>query len=133
MSQYHRAALEKYVRSTNAREPIDWYFAPGYVYHGPMGTLDKDAFLEQHGTFLRAFPDVRMTVLDIVTDGDKAATRWLAEGTHGGELMGIAATGRRIRVTGIVMTRFVEGRAAEEWEEIDMAGLMRQLGESPTP
>ena len=123
-----KAVLHTYVGATNAREPIDWYFGPGYRYHGPMGDMDRDAFVQQHDRFLAAFPDVNMSIQDIVVEGDKAATRWSARGTHQGQLMGIPPTGRVVTMTGIVVTRFADGKAVEETEEIDMFGLMRQLG-----
>jgi predicted ester cyclase len=58
-------------------------------------------------------------------------TRWSAAGTHRGELMGIPPTGRAVTITGIIATRFEGGRAVEEWEEMDLLGLMRQLGAMP--
>jgi hypothetical protein len=124
-------ALERYVRATNAREPIDWYFATDYVYHGPTGDLDRAGFLRQHDGFLAAFPDVTVTIEDIVADGDRTVTRWSAIGTHRGELMGTPPGGRAVRVTGIVITRFAGGQAAEEWEEMDLLGLMRHIGALP--
>ncbi len=123
-----KAAVERYVAATNARQPVDAYFAPGYRYHGPAGTLDKEAFLRRHDAFLAAFPDARLTILDVVSEGDRTSTRWCAEGTHRGELMGAPPTGRRVRMTGIIVSRFVDGLVVEEWEEMDMLGLMRQLG-----
>jgi predicted ester cyclase len=72
-----------------------------------------------------------MTILDFVVEGDRTVTRWSAAGTHRGELMGIPPTGRAVTITGIIATRFEGGRAVEEWEEMDLLGLMRQLGAMP--
>lgn len=123
----NRAVLQRYVGATNERQPIDWYFGPGYRYHGPMGDLDREGFVQQHDRLLAAFPDVEMVILDVIVEGDKTATRWSAHGTHRGELMGIRPTGRTVSMTGVVVTRFADGKAVEVWEEIDLLGLMRQL------
>jgi predicted ester cyclase len=127
------AVLHRYVGATNAREPIDWYFGPGYRYQGPLGDLGRDALVQQHDRFLAAFPDVNLSILDIVVEGDKAATRWSARGTHQGELMGISPTRRAVTITGIIITRFANGKAVDEVEEINMLGLMQQLGVAPAP
>jgi predicted ester cyclase len=127
----NRAAIAAYVEATNTRRSIDWYFAPGYVYHGPTGDMDRDGFMRQHEAFLTAFPDVTMSVLDTVAEEERMATRWQAKGTHQGELMGIAPTGRQVHITGTILTRFEDGRATEEWEQIDLLGLMQQIGALP--
>jgi predicted ester cyclase len=125
------ATLERYVAATNAGESIEWYFGLGYVYHGPMGDLDQAGFMAQHDGFAAAFPDARMRLLDVLADGDRTVARWRAEGTHRGALMGIPPTGRTVVVTGIIVSRFADGKAVEEWEEINLLGLMQQLGAGP--
>lgn len=60
-----------------------------------------EAFLEQvHGPFLQAFPDLKIEVLGTLADGDEVAVRWSATGTHGGDGLGVPATGRRVRFRG---------------------------------
>lgn len=54
--------------------------------------------------------------------------RWVARGTHQGELLRAAATGNAIEVNGINLYRIAEGRIAEVWQLTDLAGLLRQLG-----
>jgi len=77
---------------------------------------------------LVAFPDARYTVEDQLADGDKVFTRWSWTGTHKGELMGIALTGKPVRISGMVIDRIVDGKIVEEWEEWDALGMMQQLG-----
>lgn len=125
------AMLERYVAATNAGESIDWYFGPGYVYHGPMGDLDQAGFVAQHHAFVSALPDARMRLVDVFADGDRTVARWRAEGTHRGALMGVPPTGKAVVVTGIIVSRFANGRAVEEWEEINLLRLMQQLGAIP--
>jgi steroid delta-isomerase-like uncharacterized protein len=76
----------------------------------------------------RAFPDLEVTVLDQIAEGDKVVTRWRADGTHAGPFAGIPATGRPVSVTAIHVHRVAGGRLAEHWEALDLLGLMRQLG-----
>jgi predicted ester cyclase len=80
------------------------------------------------GTFRGAFPDLKGTPEDQIAEGDKVVMRWTARGTHQGELQGIPPTGRRVTVTGIVISRAAEGKLVESWEVYDALGMMRQLG-----
>ena len=75
----------------------------------------------------KAFPDIKYTVEDMIEDGDKLVARWSAKGTHKGEFMGIPPTGKQVAFTGIEIIRVKDGKAVEEWEELDRAGLMQQL------
>ncbi len=61
-------------------------------------------------------------------EGDRVAIRWTATATHTGELMGIPATGKSVSMNGIMIDRWVNGKVAEHWEQLDMMGLMQQLG-----
>jgi steroid delta-isomerase-like uncharacterized protein len=76
----------------------------------------------------RAFPDLAVTVLDQVAEGDMVATRWRARGTHRGPFAGVPATGRPVTITAIHLHRVAGGRLAEHWEAIDLLPLLRQLG-----
>lgn len=77
------------------------------------------------------FPDLRMVVDDVVADGDKVVLRWHTEGTHRGELQGLAPTGKRGSVTGISIDQWREGKLVETWTQWDNLGLARQLGAAP--
>jgi steroid delta-isomerase-like uncharacterized protein len=78
-----------------------------------------------------AFPDLRMTVDQVVADGDDVAIRWTARGTHKGDLFGIAPTGKEATVTGITIDRWAGGKIAESWTNWDTLGLLQQLGAVP--
>ncbi|MHA2377092.1 MAG: ester cyclase, partial [Candidatus Thorarchaeota archaeon] len=67
------------------------------------------------------------TVEDMIEDDDKVVARWSAKGTHKGDFMGIPATGKQVAFSGIEIIRIENGKAVEEWEELDRAGLMQQL------
>jgi len=95
--------------------------------NGPEGT-------KQFVTVYRnAFPDVDFTINEQIAEGDKVVTRWTAQGTHKGELMGTPATGKSATVTGISVDRLVNGKIAESWGIFDQFGMLQQLGVIPTP
>jgi predicted ester cyclase len=76
---------------------------------------------------------MRTTMDDLVADADKVAVAWTLEGTHHGELLGIPATGRHFRLSGMAIYRLAEGKITEAGEEFDRLNLIRQLGVHPTP
>ena len=81
---------------------------------------------------LAAFPDLRMTVEDIVANGDKVVARVRLTGTNQGELMGMPASGKSVDVQLIDIFRFDgDGRIAEHWGVFDVLGMMQQLGVAP--
>lgn len=79
------------------------------------------------------FPDLHLTIEDMIAEGDKVVTRWTARGTHQGEAMGRPPTGNEVTWTGINITRLVDGKLVEDWEELDTLGLMHQLGGTILP
>jgi steroid delta-isomerase-like uncharacterized protein len=115
--------------------PMDELLTDDVVYHElppglPSGRAGYKAFSQM---FLDAFPDLQLTIEDQIAEGDRVVSRVTGRGTHRGELLGIAPTGRRIEASGITIMRFEGGRVAEEWEQLDMLGMMQQLGVMPTP
>ena len=78
-----------------------------------------------------AFPDIEFVIEDQVAEGENAATRWVARGTHRGELMGIAPTGRPVEVRAFTLHRFSGGKIAEDWAHYDALDVVRQLGVVP--
>jgi len=89
---------------------------------GPEGL--KNAAAE----WRRAFPDVHLTVDEILAEDDKVACQWTFTGTHKGELNGTPATGKTVKVTGLSILDFADGKMTRETVAADMLGLMKQLG-----
>ena len=113
----------------------DELYAPDYVLHDP--SLPEDLHgpegIKQYAAMsLGASPDARVTVEDQVAEGDKVVSRWTATGTHTGELMGIAPTGRSIEISGITINRFSGRKIAEDWYQSEDLGMMQQLGVIPS-
>ncbi len=80
-----------------------------------------------------AFPDFRMTVEDVLADGDLVAYRATVTGTHRGELLGMRPTGRSFRVQHMHFLRLRDGRASEHWACRDDLGMLQQLRLLPAP
>jgi predicted ester cyclase len=90
-----------------------------------------ELFKQTVSMYRSAFPDVRITVDDVIASDDRVVLRWHSEGTHRGELEGLAPTGARGSVTGISIDRWENGKVVESWSEWDNLGLARQLGAAP--
>jgi steroid delta-isomerase-like uncharacterized protein len=85
--------------------------------------------LKHYVTIYRsAFPDIQDTVEEVVAEGDKVVVRWTSRGTHQGEFMGVAPTGRQVTFTGMRLFRIAENKMVESWVNIDERGLQEQLG-----
>lgn len=116
---------------------IDQFVAPGLVDHDPAAPAQlrvlrgPDVLKRTVQMYRAAFPDVKITVDDVIAAGDKVALRWHAEGTHRGELEGMAPTGARVTVTGIFIDQWKDGQVIESWGQWDNLGLARQLGAAP--
>ncbi len=102
------------------------------VYRSPaLGELRGEAFLNFLRSAFAAFPDVHIAVLDQFGEDDKVVTRYRFTATHRGTFMDIAATGKHVEFTAMVIDRVINGKIVEEWEEFDALGLMQQLGVVP--
>lgn len=111
-------------------ESVDELFAGDYVLHDPVGgdVHGPDGFRAHVRTFHDAFPDLSVEQVDQLVDGDRVTTRFVIRGTHQGQLLGIAPTGRSVQVHGTIVSGLRDGRIVEEWTVVDMHGLFRQLG-----
>ena len=87
----------------------------------------KDVIRQMRG----AFPDIRWIVEEMVAEGEKVFSRFTWSGTHEGEFLGVAPTGRRITVKGMVIDRLVGGKMADSRILMDTLGMMQQLGAPP--
>jgi steroid delta-isomerase-like uncharacterized protein len=92
----------------------------------------RDGSKQRIGRWRAAVPDMRVTVEDAFASGDEVVVRWTARGTHAGELLGVAPTGKVLEVSGMAIYRFdAEGRIVETWDHWDYLGFMQQLGKVP--
>src|ERR1700736_6109723 len=104
-----------------------------YVDHDD-GSVGVEAFRHRIAGFRAAFPDLRVTVDQVLEDGEYVASRTTTTGTHDEPLFGIPATGRRVELTGVDIVRVSSnGRAAERWGGLNTYSLLKQLGAIPAP
>ena len=109
-------------------------YADDFILHEADEDIVGIEGLTQFVSMMRsAFPDLRITIEDDVAEGDEVVTRWIGQGTHQGELMGIAPTGNRVTITGITIHRIEDAKIVEEWSNWDALGLMQQIGAAPSP
>ena len=99
------------------------------VLHGYPGVLQGlDGLRAFHEALWEAFPDARLTVEDLVVEGDRAALRYRLQGTHRGPYLGVAPTGSGFDVEGLTLLRLAHGRVVEEWHSPTELAILRQLG-----
>ncbi len=111
---------------------LDELLAADYVNHDmPAPAPGAEGFKQVVGLFRAAFPDMRVTIEDEFADGDLAGTRGRFTGTHKGDFMGVPASGQPINVKYIDLWRVRDGKLAENWVQMDMIGLMQQIGAMP--
>jgi len=114
-------------------DAIDELLDPNVIGHGLTDAEGNeirgiDAFKAFYTGFRAAFPDIRIDIIESVTEGDKQAVLCRVTGTHSGEGFMIAPTQKCIEFSGICMARFKDGRIIESWNCFDFMKLMQQLG-----
>jgi predicted ester cyclase len=126
MSEQNKEILHRYYGESNAGnlDVIDEVFSSelaarlkrGWAAYGP------------------AFPDLHISVEELIAEGDKVFVRSIMTGTQDGEIKGIAATGRHVSFDSGEVFRFENGQVVSYWCQVDVAGMMRQLTEEqPAP
>ena len=116
----------------------DEIFAANHIIHDPhappTGWPNGPEGLKMVASvFGGGFADWNITLEDQIAEGDRVATRWVASATNTGQVMGMPPTGKRVRVTGVNVARFAQGKIVESWFNFDMLTLLQQLGAIPTP
>ena len=111
--------------------PFEKYFSSDFVDHNgyPDQIKGPDGVREGYKIWSKAFPDNHAELAEIVAENDKVVVRTIATGTHRGEFMGIAPTGKRVRVEGISIYRMNEGMICERWGLTEGEKLIRSLCE----
>ena len=137
-AEENKAVIRRWIEAYNERdlEAEAEVLAPDYVAHVPAapGPLEGlESWRQFSGSFAEAFPDIRLTVEEIFSEGDLVAARVAFRGTHRGEFQGIPPTGKEVAFTSIEVNRVVGGKVEEHWVELDLLGLMQQLGAIPEP
>ena len=133
-STENRLAAHRWVDAFNARYDEGEADArtADYIGHAPdsmhLPAVDSDAWVAFLDTFLQGFPDLHLDVQDTVADEQMNAQRILFTGTHTGPFRGLPPTGRKVRFSGLEISRMVDGKAAEHWFQMDTLTMFEQLG-----
>lgn len=102
------------------------HFVKGHPEAGGFKPIPQDS-----DKLRQAFFEIKLEIDEQVAEGELVATRWKITGTHASEFLGVESTGNRVTVTGIDMSRVVDGEIVESWSHWDELGLLRQLGVEP--
>lgn len=114
---------------------IHRYFAAVSGKDKPASVVNEyvaDEELEQHiALFEAAFPNYQLIADDIISEGDKIVVRSTFHGTHNGDFMGIAPTGKQVTVPVFLIYRIADGKIVQHWMQADSLSLLQQLGAIP--
>ena len=113
-------------------QTVDEIFEPDVKQHSPFEATGVQTIKEMvFSALYRAFPDLHITIEDVIEEGDKVVVRDTVTGTHLGEFNGLPPTGRSVSYGEIFIIRFANGRIAEIWGVVDIFTQMKQLGIIP--
>lgn len=139
MSAENKAIARRFVQegfNTGNLAAVGEYIGPNFVNHDP-GTpplpSGPEGYKQLVTMYRTAYPDLHLSVEDLLAEGDKVVVRWTARGTNTGELMGISPTGKQITVTGISIFAITGGKVVEQRTTWDTLGMLQQLGVVPKP
>ncbi|MEV0961086.1 MULTISPECIES: ester cyclase [unclassified Streptomyces] len=130
--QLHKEVCARFFTEALTGDPglLDGLLTRDYHDHDPANFPDVigvEALRGEIAAWRDAF-DYTFTLEDQIAEGDRVCTRWTWEGTHKGEFLGLAPTGRRVSMTGTTVHRLHEGLICESWWQYDRLGLMGRLG-----
>ena len=89
---------------------------------GPQGYIDFFTMMRN------AFPDMQTEVEHMVLDDENVAFAYTLTGTHKGDFMGISGSGKSVKVRGMQISRFKDGKLVERWGSTDELGILKQIG-----
>ena len=141
MSEENKALIQRWfeeVWNKGRAEAIDEMLAQDVSIYGLSDDKDSpmrgtSVFKAFHQNFRNAFPDIVVTVEDMLAEDDKVAARCLVRSTHLGDGLGIAPTQKPVELTGILIVRIEDGKIVESWNNFDFLSLHRQLGTITDP
>jgi predicted ester cyclase len=136
-AQTNKSILRTAAEAFNRHESGSGWFEihdPSVIAHG-LGPepLDFEGLKRFYGGLWRAFPDLQITVEDMIAEGDEVAWRLRVTGTHKAEFVGIPPTGTRVTFAAQYIFRFRNGLIVERWTNLDRLGVLVQLGAIQVP
>ena len=136
MSEENKALIQRWfeeVWNQGNSKTIDELLDENGVVHGLMDANGQPvsglkAFHDFHDQFRGAFPDLYISVDDVISEGDRVVARCSVRGKHTGESLGFAATNAPIQFEGIAIVRIKNGKIVEAWNQFDFLSMNKQLG-----
>ncbi len=135
----NKAAFERFHEAANSGDmeflakTIDDFVAPDAAIRTPLpiDATGPELLKQVWAMLFRVYPDIHLTVDDVIAEGDKVVARNTVTGTHRGEFMGVAPTGNSVTYNEIFIFRFADGRVVETWGVVDVYAQMKQIGVIP--
>src|SRR5262249_50403484 len=129
-------ARRLYEEAWNRRklEVVDQLLSPSHALHEPYASgsqIGPQAYKATVMRFQAGLPDLRFTIQDMISEGDKVVVSWIISGTHQGEFYGIAPTNKKVSVEGITIHQIEKGKILESYASWDRLGMMRQVEAIP--
>jgi steroid delta-isomerase-like uncharacterized protein len=130
--QDNLAAQQKFgsAVSTGELELLRDLIASDVVDHDPAPDqgAGPEGYIRMFSALRTSFPDLEVSLDQLVADENKVAIAYTIIGTHKGEFMGVAPTGRKVRARGVQIARFRDGKMVERWGSSDQLGILQQIG-----
>ena len=135
----NKAAFQRFHEAANTcdveflAKTIDEFVAPDAVIRTPLpiDATGAELLKQVWAMLFRVYPDLHLSVDDVIAEGDKIVARNTVTGTHQGEFMGVAPTGKSVTYNEIFIFRFADGRVVETWGVVDVYAQMKQIGVIP--
>ena len=137
MAEDNKALMQKFLDRINKHDlsVIDEVFDASYVDRETMPGIppNREGLKQMFGMYLKAFPDMQLKVEHLVADGEYVMVHLTSTGTNKGEMMGMPATGKSVKVAEMHLVRVKDGKFVEHWGVEDQMSMMQQLGLMPEP
>jgi steroid delta-isomerase-like uncharacterized protein len=129
-----RRCFDEEIVNGHDLDAIPKWFASDFVDHVAIPGMPDgvDGVRARHAMLFTAMPDIHIDIDDVIASRDTTAARFTITGTDTGGFMGMAPTNRSVTVTGMDFMRFRDGLIVEHWGELDMLGVLQQLGVIPS-
>src|SRR5262245_48069865 len=130
ISRRFQECTMEYFRTGNLDSLLDTLH-PDATFNMPGMPTTREGLLQLLPAFRTAFPDLQVTLGEMIAEGNKVAYRLSWSGTHTGEFMGIPATGKRVTVSETHVDQIADGKLVRHDGDMDQLGMMQQLGVIP--
>jgi len=138
MSDENKAVVRRFWEAFNSHNLDGWdeICSANFINHDPglpTPHADLPTLKPMIGMLQTAFPDIKASEEDLISEGDRVVVRRIFRATHKSDFMGVAPSGKEVEFTGIFVSRLSGGKIEEHWAVFDALGLLQQIGAVPIP